>query len=124
MTYDPFKAQASLESLLDSYPPVPSPYSGEEDAEAAEAFFNAAQRRLGTLPNRLIGVQCRYLAGLYAKFVLRPLTAWTLLQGACVQLQALLFAKGLQSNKSKQRPQARRARHLEQRLYWSCVKAE
>lgn len=96
-----------------------------EDLAQAEACFGAAQRRLGLLPNSLVAVQCKYLAGLYAKFVVRPMAAWLLFQGACAQLQALLHAKRLafESRTSNSR-ESSRPTHVEQRLYWSCVKAE
>lgn len=90
----------------------------------AESFFAAAQRRLGLLSNSLIAVQCQYLAGLYEKFLLRPLNGWSLLQQASVQLQANLYAKGLAAASQRGLPCGKRARHIEQRLYWSCVKAE
>lgn len=79
-------------------------------------------RRLGLLPNSLMSIQCHYFAGLYEKFSIRPLSAWTLLQQACIRFQAYLYAKALSSPGNSDT--ARGARHIEQRLYWSCVKAE
>ncbi|KAF5013642.1 hypothetical protein FDECE_369 [Fusarium decemcellulare] len=94
------------------------------DLNMAEAFFGAARRRLGLLTNSVIAVQCQYLAGLYEKFLVRPLAAWSLLQTACAQLQALLYAKGLAVATRQDFQTGKRTRHIEQRLYWSCVKAE
>ncbi|KAF4448422.1 vegetative cell wall gp1 [Fusarium albosuccineum] len=94
------------------------------DISMAEAFFGAARRRLGLLTNSVIAVQCQYLAGLYEKFLVRPLAAWSLLQTACAQLQALLYAKGLAVATRQDFQTGKRTRHIEQRLYWSCVKAE
>jgi len=94
------------------------------DIPAAEAFYNAARRRMGLLGNSLVATQCGYLAGLYEKFLLRPVAAWTLLQTACVKLQALLYAKGLAEATGQASRIDSRAKHVEQRLYWSCVKAE
>ncbi|KAL7625818.1 hypothetical protein AAE478_005041 [Parahypoxylon ruwenzoriense] len=97
-------------------------WSWMSSAEAnGEAFFSAAQRRLGLLPNSLIAIQCAYFAGLYEKFAVRPLDTWQRLQGACERFQALLYAKALSSNTADREEQ--RARHIEQCLYWSCVKA-
>ncbi|KAI0376031.1 hypothetical protein F5Y04DRAFT_274053 [Hypomontagnella monticulosa] len=118
--YNPTQVQNTIESGSDLHD---SEISADGGAEAnAEAFFNAAQRRLGLLPNSLIAIQCAYFAGLYEKFAIRPLDAWNRLQGACVRFQALLYAKALSSNTAGHEEQ--RARHIEQRLYWSCVKAE
>ncbi|OTA68009.1 hypothetical protein K449DRAFT_324441 [Hypoxylon sp. EC38] len=118
--YDPAQARSVGDNRDDHHS---SPSSPDETTEAnGEAFFNAAQRRLGLLPNTLIAIQCTYFAGLYEKFVIRPLDAWHRLQSACVRFQALLYAKALSSNTGGREEQ--RARHIEQRLYWSCVKAE
>lgn len=95
-----------------------------EDKAAAETYFKAAQRRLGLLQPSLVAVQCQYLAGLYLKFVVRPLAAWNLLQSGCNQLQALLYARGLVNSEAEGVNHSSRSRHIEQRLYWSCVKAE
>ena len=99
--------------------------------ESAEAYYSAAKRRLGLLQSSLLSVQCQYFAGLYEKFAIRPFAAWTLLQQACVRFQAYLYAKALgvgQGAVSEGDENGGigkgRARHIEQRLYWSCVKAE
>ncbi|OTA91514.1 hypothetical protein M434DRAFT_342912 [Hypoxylon sp. CO27-5] len=118
--YDPAQAQ-SIRGNGDDYHGLPSDQDATAEANG-EAFFNAAQRRLGLLPNTLISIQCTYFAGLYEKFAIRPLDAWHRLQSACVRFQALLYAKALSSNTGGREEQ--RARHIEQRLYWSCVKAE
>jgi len=94
------------------------------DVDMGESFFGAAQRRLGLLSNSLIAVQCQYLAGLYEKFLVRPLAAWSLFQSASSQFQAYLYAKGLAVASQGEFQEGKRARHIEQRLYWSCVKAE
>lgn len=93
------------------------------DESAAEAYYSAAKRRLGLLPTSLISIQCHYFAGLYEKFAIRPLSAWMLLQQACVRFQAYLYAKAL-STPVDGAGDVRTARHIEQRLYWLCVKAE
>ncbi|KAI1414455.1 hypothetical protein F5Y13DRAFT_178751 [Hypoxylon sp. FL1857] len=118
--YDPAQARNIMDDR-DEYHDSPSSLDGTTEANG-EAFFNAAQRRLGLLPNTLIAIQCTYFAGLYEKFAIRPLDAWHRLQSACVRFQALLYAKALSANTAGREEQ--RARHIEQRLYWSCVKAE
>lgn len=95
-----------------------------EDKAMAEVYFEAAQRRLGLLQPSLMVVQCQYLAGLYAKFVVRPMRAWTLLETASTQLQTWLYAKALISDNREGDANSSRARHIEQRLFWSCVKSE
>ena len=92
------------------------------DESSSEAYFSAAMRRLSLLPNSLISIQCQYFAGLYLKFSIRPLPAWTLLQQACVRFQAYLYAKAL--SVPRDTSSTKSTRHIEQRLYWSCVKAE
>lgn len=92
-----------------------------EGTSSGDIYFAAAMRRLGLLSNSLISIQCHYFAGLYQKFSIRPLSAWTLLQQASVRFQAYLYAKALSGNGSDV---AKSAPHIEQRLYWSCVKAE
>ncbi|KAI1372746.1 hypothetical protein F4677DRAFT_456315 [Hypoxylon crocopeplum] len=118
--YDPAQARNIPDDGVDFHD---FPSSLDRTTEAnGEAFFNAAQRRLGLLPNSLISIQCTYFAGLYEKFAIRPLDAWHKFRGACVRFQALLYAKALSSNTVGHEEQ--RAIHVEQRLYWSCVKAE
>lgn len=115
----------ALASVAAPYHPTEGGHARQaslEDTQAAEAYFGAAQRRIGLLPPSLVAVQCHYLAGLYAKFAVRPMQAWSLMQAASAQLQALLYAKGLAVTQDTD--DTLRARHIEQRLYWSCVKAE
>ncbi|KAL1856884.1 hypothetical protein VTK73DRAFT_8216 [Phialemonium thermophilum] len=96
---------------------------GPDDAAATgDAYFAAAMRRLGLLPLTLESIQCYFFAGLYEKFAVRPLSAWTLLQQACVRFQAYLHARTWSAPRDGSR--AKSSRHREQRLYWSCVKAE
>ncbi|KAH8881162.1 hypothetical protein GQ53DRAFT_754622 [Thozetella sp. PMI_491] len=100
-----------------------SPVSVSLDRNSAEVYYSAAKRRLGLLPDSLISIQCQYFAGLYEKFTIRPLAAWRLMQQACVQFQAYLYSIALSSPGAEEGGQPR-SRHTEQRLYWSCVKAE
>lgn len=92
-----------------------------EDVDAGEAFFTAAQRRLGLLETSLLSVQCLYFAGLYEKFMIRPFSAWKIFQRACIELQVYLSAVVLVRDANEH---VGRSRHIEQRLYWSCVRAE
>lgn len=114
----------ALASVATPYENTESARNGTHngDMRAGQVYFTAAKRRLGTLQNSLIAVQCYYFAGLYEKFAVRPFAAWLLLQQACVQAQAYLYAKSLRPHESN--GGNRRLLHIEQRLYWSCVKAE
>ncbi|KAH8807735.1 hypothetical protein F5884DRAFT_346004 [Xylogone sp. PMI_703] len=94
----------------------------EPDWTTAEAYFAAGKKRLGLLPPCLSTVQCLYFAGLYEKFAIRPLDAWFLFQQACIQCQVYLHRRAIISPETNEADN--RARHIEQRLYWSCVKAE
>lgn len=86
-----------------------------------EAYATAARRRLGLIETTLLSAQCLYFDGLYEKFMMRPFSAWKSFQRACVELQSYLYARGLNSTASNDPD---RVRHVEQRLYWSCVRGE
>ncbi|RSL74105.1 hypothetical protein CEP53_000498 [Fusarium sp. AF-6] len=94
-----------------------------EDQDGAEAYYVAAQKRLGLLGNSIQDIQCFFLAGMFEKTALRPLRAWHHIQQACSRLVTRLLQRG-------ERPLAPfndlnpENHHLEQRLFWSCLRAE
>ncbi|RSL91448.1 hypothetical protein CDV31_015465 [Fusarium ambrosium] len=94
-----------------------------EDQDGAEAYYVAAQKRLGLLGNSIQDIQCFFLAGMFEKTALRPLRAWHHIQQACSRLVTRLLQRG-------ERPSAPfndlnpENHHLEQRLFWSCLRAE
>lgn len=91
-----------------------------QDVRVSEAYATAARKRLGLIDSTMLSAQCLYFAGLYEKFMMRPFSAWKTFQRACVELQAYLYAQALNTGPAEER----RPRHLEQRLYWSCVRGE
>ncbi|KKK24401.1 hypothetical protein ARAM_004377 [Aspergillus rambellii] len=90
--------------------------------ERAEAYFQAASKRIGYLGTGLPDIQCLYLAGIYEKHMLRILQAWFWTQQSCARLHAYLLCKG--TPVSRVDGSSQNDHRLEQRLYWSCIKAE
>ncbi|CAI7625294.1 unnamed protein product [Penicillium pancosmium] len=85
----------------------------------AEAYYEAACKRIGYLGTTLMDIQCLYLAGIYKKHTLKILEAWFLTEQACSRLHAYLLCQRRPTG-----PYEQSDYRLEQRLYWSCVKAE
>lgn len=116
----PFETPAESNGLLIEQE-TPLAYYTDEDA--ANSFFIAAKKRLGLLSISLIAVQCYYFAGLFEKFAFRPLSAWELFHQGVIKFQTgILKRAGAQASHDADILSG--ARHFEQRLYWSCVKAE
>ncbi|KAI8675992.1 Fungal-trans domain-containing protein [Fusarium keratoplasticum] len=94
-----------------------------ENKTNAEAYFLAAKKRLGLLGDSLLDIQCLFLAFIYEKTYFRHLQAWSYLQQAAARLQVRLLKTGT-------RPWATCASsgpndlHIEQRVFWSCFRAE
>ncbi|KAH8878695.1 hypothetical protein GQ53DRAFT_739821 [Thozetella sp. PMI_491] len=86
----------------------------------AEAYFLAAKQRIGLLNSSLLDIQCLFLASIYERCLMRPLRSWHLLHRASSCLQTLILRRVRWHSQLGNR----RAQLLEQRLYWSCVKAE
>ncbi|KAL5618326.1 hypothetical protein FOVSG1_000548 [Fusarium oxysporum f. sp. vasinfectum] len=89
----------------------------------AEPYYAAAQKRMGLLGNTIEDIQCFVLATIFEKFAFRPLRAWYYVQQACSRLEIHLRQRG-------ERPRAPFRQnnpadyHLEQRLFWTCFRAE
>lgn len=106
--------------------------SGSDD-EAAEAYYEAAQRRFGRLTTSLIDVQCFYYASLFESFAFRPLQAWMYLQQAATRLRIHhMERQGMEKRlrldsqddyNGETRPSTI-SYHFEQRAFWSIHKAE
>ncbi|KAH6684950.1 hypothetical protein F5X68DRAFT_21292 [Plectosphaerella plurivora] len=94
-----------------------------EDQDTAEAYYVAAQRRLGLLGNSIQDIQCFFFATIFEKFSLRPLRAWFHVQQACNRLESRLLQRGERPVTPFKVPESTN-HHLEQRLYWSCFRAE
>ena len=103
------------------------------DDRAAEAYYEAAQRRLGCLGTSLVDIQCFYFASLFEKFAFRPLQAWMHLQQAATRLrlhhmQRLGEEKRLRGSGREEydldSSPSTISYHFEQRAFWSIHKAE
>lgn len=105
----------------------------ESDDEAAEAYYEAAQKRFGFLGMSLVDIQCFYYASLHERFAFRPLQAWMYLQQAATRLRV----HHIERNGGGQRPhpngdddqgaqytQSAVSYHFEQRAFWSIHKTE
>lgn len=88
------------------------------DYSTAEAYFTASRKRIGLLENSVVATQCHFLIGVYAMYSMRPLQAWLSFNHACTAFQTYLRTRPHPSLRS------RSSIHLEQRLYWSCLKSE
>ncbi|RMJ14395.1 hypothetical protein CDV36_005933 [Fusarium kuroshium] len=94
-----------------------------ENKTNAEAYFLAAKKRLGLLGDSLLDIQCLFLAFIYEKTYFRHLQAWFYLQQAATRLQVRLLKTGT-------RPwvtcdsSGPNDLHIEQRVFWSCFRAE
>ncbi|KAI9148950.1 ABC-transporter-regulating transcription factor [Paramyrothecium foliicola] len=88
----------------------------------AEAYYLAAKKRLGLLGHSIQDIQCFFFAHMYEKFAFRPIEARFQIQQASSRLHAYLQCRketpysGFMTDSPDQ--------HLEQRLFWSCYRAE
>ncbi|KAJ3550109.1 hypothetical protein NM208_g145 [Fusarium decemcellulare] len=94
-----------------------------ENKAEAEGYFLAAKKRLGLIGDMLLDIQCLFLAFIYEKTYFRHLQAWFYLQQAASRLQVRLHKSGTRPWASFQSSEADHL-HIEQRLFWSCFRAE
>ncbi|CAI0643986.1 unnamed protein product [Colletotrichum noveboracense] len=110
------------DSFLNSTPEsIRSTASNSTDPDTAQAYFFAAKKRLGLLEPSLLQVQCLFFCGVFEMYSLRPLPAWSYFNQACVQFKNLLWRR---TQRRAPENMSQKARRLEQRLYWSCMKSE
>ncbi|RYP91458.1 hypothetical protein DL770_002397 [Monosporascus sp. CRB-9-2] len=96
---------------------------GPDDGAAAEAYYQAAKKRIGLLGSSIIDIQCLFFASIFERYSLRPVDAWLYTQMACTRLQTHLMRKNRRNtvpSNSVNDP----AHLLEQRVFWTCFKAE
>ncbi|KAF6836705.1 vegetative cell wall protein gp1 [Colletotrichum plurivorum] len=91
------------------------------DPETAQAYYFAAKKRLGLLEPSLLQVQCLFFCGVFEMYSLHPLQAWFYFNQACVQFKNILWRR---TQRRSAESVSQKARRLEQRLYWSCMKSE
>ncbi|KAL7267655.1 Zcf27p [Rhizina undulata] len=96
-------------------------------AEIGRQYFFAAKKRLGMVmaSNKLIAVQCLFLAGIYYMYTMNQFAAWKMFNAASVSCQGYLHRKEkMQYDLSELGDSSGSTRGLEQRIYWSCLKSE
>ncbi|KAJ9137458.1 C6 transcription factor [Pleurostoma richardsiae] len=93
------------------------------DRATGEAYYLAAKKRIGLLGVTVPDIQCLFFASVFEKYSLRPLQAWFYIQQAASRLQAHIRARGRRPWDSADAVD-NRPYHLEQRVFWSCFKAE
>ncbi|KAF4967301.1 hypothetical protein FSARC_5131 [Fusarium sarcochroum] len=107
-------------------PPTPEQLQQLEDSDQtsmAEPYYAAAQKRMGLLGSSIEDIQCFVFATIFEKFALRPLRAWYYVQQACSRLETHLRQRG-ERPRAPFRESNPQDYHLEQRLFWTCFRAE
>lgn len=79
--------------------------------------------------NKLVAVQCLFLAGIYHMYTMNQFAAWKMFNAASVSCEGYLHRKERAkaadvSSGTLSLPSSEPTRHLEQRIYWSCLKSE
>ncbi|KAH8665650.1 hypothetical protein BGZ61DRAFT_538614 [Ilyonectria robusta] len=89
----------------------------------ARDYFSAGQKRLGALctQSSLTAAQCMFMAGTFLLYLQKPVAGWRLLNMASTTCRAYI-SKRIARETRGERP--RHSRSMEQRLCWSCFKAE
>lgn len=64
-----------------------------ENKIAAEAYFQAAKKRIGLLESSILDVQCLFFASVFERYAFRPASAWSYIQLGCTRLQDISVAK-------------------------------
>lgn len=95
----------------------------------AQALFQAAQKRIGTLMARsdIIGAQCLFLSGVFLMSTFRPFEAWRYFSQALAACQTLPFLQRAQSLSAANpsdlsRPELGETQ--QEAVYWSAWKSE
>lgn len=93
---------------------------------AAEAYYNAAQRRLGIIigSGGVLEAQCFFYCGVYLMCKLQPLSAWRLFCQALTCCQEFACADPSYQQALIRVPSCRNRLPAEECVYWSCWKSE
>jgi hypothetical protein len=89
------------------------------DYATAEAYYDAARKRIGLLTSTRLATECHFLAGVYEMYSLRPLRSSISFNRACVAFQTLTWMRS-----ENHLEQHRLEKAQTSRLYWSCLKSE
>jgi hypothetical protein len=95
----------------------------------AEALFQAAQKRIGTLMARsdIIGAQCLFLSGVFLMSTFRPFEAWRYFSQALAACQTLPFlqrAHSLSTANASDLSRPELGETQQEAVYWSAWKSE
>ncbi|CAK7227871.1 Zcf27p [Sporothrix curviconia] len=115
----------------------PSDFRQSAGFHEAEAYFLAAQKRMGMLLCRsgVIDAQCFFLAGVYLMTTLRPVEAWKMFvqalaccQGFLVPIESAITAAATAAASTTSPSAASTATedgsNPKRRIYWACYKSE
>ncbi|RYP64817.1 hypothetical protein DL771_008597 [Monosporascus sp. 5C6A] len=98
---------------------------------SSQVFFQAAQKRIGTLlvQSDIIGAQCLFFSGVYMMTVFRPMLAWRFFSqalAACQNFPFLTRAQTLSSTSAEAHEAVEMSGRdtREQAVYWSAWKSE
>ncbi|KAJ6442733.1 C6 zinc finger domain protein [Purpureocillium lavendulum] len=122
----------ALGSVATPFGPSPETRIGTQAYADAQAFFLAAQKRIGVLlvQEDIIGAQCLFLSGVYMMMVeFKPVYAWRFFNQALAACQHLPFLSRAQSlaagaGSSPESMEMGLRDTQEQSVYWSAWKSE
>ena len=91
-----------------------------------EAFFLAAQRRMGLLlcNNGIVEAQIFFLAGVYLMTTLRPAEAWNMFVQALACCQGFVSSAGGGEGDDNDDDGHQSELQLHKSIYWTCFKSE
>lgn len=108
---------------------LPSEFRQSASFHEAEAYFLAAQKRMGMLLCRsgVIDAQCFFLAGVYLMTTLRPVEAWKMFVQALACCQGFLVpdeGPATSPAESTANGGTEDGSNPKRRIYWACYKSE
>lgn len=94
--------------------------------EEGDAYYTAAQKRLGLVEPGIAAGQCYMLSGIYLMYTVQPLRAWSSFHqaGSAYSLYLRCQAASRISTSGRPMPPTTTVRRFEQRLYWTVLKSE
>ncbi len=116
----------ALGSIASSFDMSTVNYSAPQIIAVAESYYNAAQKRLGTIigSGGVLEAQCFFYSGVYLMSKLRPLRAWRLFSQALACCQGFECANPPYQSSLTHISSARQGLPAEECVYWSCWKSE
>ncbi|WYZ36819.1 hypothetical protein EsH8_II_000325 [Colletotrichum jinshuiense] len=122
----------ALGSLATPFGPSHETMPGSAAHSNAQAFFQAAQKRLGILlsSDDIIAAQCLFLSGVYMMCVIQPVKAWKYFVQALASCQQFSFLTPEAQQRYHSNLESGNETHnysidtLQQAVYWSSWKSE